>query len=224
MGLFNAFWKMLGNIGKRVFNRRETKTSLYLFGAMHHTMIDTIAETCDGNYEEAMDKLIGLVAPTSEEIIYELMFGTAVMGVSFKKLANKFSNPDQYPFLLDFALYAIFGSWCKKIFEKTRYIPASKSEENVETYVVRLKSCPFCYPTMLPPEKFGKHRFGKMIALTIAQMSQQIQTYLGRDVTVLTREVKCFHQGDPYGEIRIWLYPRDQPKLMDQNEYLQKIK
>jgi hypothetical protein len=46
-----------------------------------------------------MDKLIGLVAPTSEEIIYELMFGTAIMGVSFKKLALKFSNPDQNPLI-----------------------------------------------------------------------------------------------------------------------------
>jgi hypothetical protein len=187
-------------------------------------MIDTVAETCNGNYEEAMDKLIGLVAPTSEEIIYELMFGTAVMGVSFKKLANKFRNPDQYPYLLDFALYAIFGSWTKKIFEKTRYIPASKSEEKVDTYILHLKSCPFCYPTMIPSGKFGKHRFGKMIALTTEQMTQQIQDYLQNEVQVVTREVKCFHQGDPYGELRIWLYPRDQLQLMEQNEYLQKIK
>jgi hypothetical protein len=77
---------------------------------------------------------------------------------------------------------------------------------------------------MIPPEKFGMHRFGKTVAVTIEQMVQLSQDFLEHNFQVVAREVRCFHQGDPYGEIRVWLYPRDKQNLMQFNEYLKKIK
>jgi hypothetical protein len=224
MGALTGFWKMLGNIGKRVFFRREPKISLFLTTAMYQTMIDTLAESLGGNYEEAMEILINLTRPLSEEMISNILFGTSVLGIKLKTLLSKFSDFKEFTFFVDLSIYAFFGPSSKEIFGKVRYIPATESEEKVDTYLVRLKSCPFCYPTMVPPEKLGTARFGKTVAVTIEQMIQLSQDFLQHNFQVTARETRCFHHGDPFGEIRVWLYPRDKLDLMQQNAYLKKIK
>ena len=70
----------------------------------------------------------------------------------------------------------------------------------------------------------GRHRFGKVLTLTIEQMLQLAQDFLENDFQVVARETKCFHQGDPYGEIQSWMYPRDKLELMDKNPYIKSIK
>lgn len=223
--MVNFFWKFLGNMGTRIFFNRETKISLYLFGAMHHTMIDTVAELSDGKYEQAMDILIDLVKPLSEEMLSSILFETSVLGITFKNLISKFKDIKDFPYLLDLTLSSIWGKkWTKKIFNKTKFIPASRSDEKVDTYYIRLKSCPFCYPSSLPAEKLGRHRFGKFLTLTIETMTQIIQDFFGNDLHVVAREIHCFHRGDLYGEIRVWLYPRKNLQLMDSNRYIQEIK
>ncbi|MHA1650701.1 MAG: hypothetical protein ACTSYB_10950 [Candidatus Helarchaeota archaeon] len=221
---FKGFWKTLGNIGKRLFYKRETKLSLYLFSAMHHTMIDIMANFYEDNYEDAMESLIDLVKPLSEEIISELLFETSVLGVSFKKIISKFKDPKDFAYIIDMAMYSVWGGGFKKIFSKTKYLSAIESSEKVHTYVLMMKSCPFCFLTMVSPEKFGAYRFGKLLTLTIEQIVQLSQDFLGNNFQVVAREVKCFHQGDPCGEIRIWLYPRDNLQLMESNPYLHQIK
>jgi hypothetical protein len=224
MGIFKGFWKMLGNLGKRVVYNREMKVSLYLYGAMHHTMIEAMADAHDDNYEAAIDTLIDLVKPMSEEVVSKMLFETSVMGVSLQSLIKKFRKLSDFPFFIDMALYSVFGKWSKKIFAQTKYVPAAQAEQKVDTYVIIMKSCPFCYPTMVPPEKLGKHRFGKVTTLTIEQMTSLALQYVNQDYEVVAREVRCFHRGDTHGEIRVWLYPRDKPHLMKENEYLANIK
>jgi len=223
-----GFWRMLGNIGKRVFFQREPKTSLYLTTSMYQIMIETLADSMGGNYEEAMEILINLSRPLSEEMISNILFGTSVMGVQLKTLLSKFKELKDFTYFVDLSLYAFFGPSSKLIFGKVKYIPPSESEEKVDTYLLRLKSCPFCYPTMVPPEKLGAARYGKTIAVTVEQMLQLSQDFLQHNFQVVARETRCFHHGDPFGEIRVWLYPRDNPELMEQlmqqNEYLKKIK
>jgi len=221
---FLSFWRGLGNMGKRVFFRREPKVSLYLTTSMYHTMIDILADSFGGNYEEAMEVLINLTRPLSEEMISSILFGTSVLGMQLKTLLSKFKDLKDFTYFVDLSLYSFFGPWAEKIFGKTKYIPAADSEEQVDSYILRLKSCPFCYPTMGPPEKFGMHRFGKTVALTVEQMIQLSQDFLQHDFQAIAREVRCFHQGDPYGEIRVWLYPRDKQNLIQLNDYLKKIK
>jgi hypothetical protein len=219
-----SLWRLLGNIGKRVFFGREPKVSLYLTTSMYHTMIDILADSFQGNYEEAMEVLINLSRPLSEEMISDILFGTSVLGIQLKTLLSKFKDLKDFTFFVDLSLYSFFGPWAKKIFGKTQYLSPTNSEERVDTYVLRLKSCPFCYPTMIPPEKFGMHRFGKTVAVTIEQMVQLSQDFLEHNFQVVAREVRCFHRGDPYGEIRVWLYPRDKQNLTQFNDYLKKIK
>lgn len=219
-----SLWRMLGNIGKRVFFNRAPKVSLYLTTSMYHTMIDILADSFQGNYEEAMEVLINLSRPLSEEMISDILFGTSVLGIQLKTLLSKFKDLKDFTFFIDLSLYSFFGPWATKIFGKTQYLSATASEERVDTYVLRMKSCPFCYPTMIPPEKFGMHRFGKTVAVTIEQMVQLSQDFLEHNFQVVAREVRCFHQGDPYGEIRVWLYPRDKPDLTQFNDYLKRIK
>ena len=110
------------------------------------------------------------------------------------------------------------------MFKKTRFIPAFESPENVPTFVIEMKSCIFCSTSMVPPEKLGAHRHGRLLVLTVEQMFQLAQDYLENEYEIVGREVKCFHRGDPNGEIRIWLYPKDQLHLMESNEYLKFIK
>ncbi|MHA1278499.1 MAG: hypothetical protein ACTSQI_13595 [Candidatus Helarchaeota archaeon] len=224
MGLFKGFWKILGNIGKRIYYNRETKVSLYLYGAMHHTMIEALAEAHQDNYEEAIDTLIELVKPMSEEVVSSMLFETSVMGMSLQNLIKKFRDLKDFPFFIDMTLFSVFGKWAKKIFSQVKYIPSAQAEQGVDTFVLIMKSCPFCYPTMVPPEKLGKHRFGKVLTLTIEQMTQLALDFLDHEYQVIAREVRCFHRGDTHGEIRIWLYPRDQLALIQENEYLQRIK
>lgn len=223
--MVSFFWKMLGRIGAGYYYNRETKVSLPLFGAMHHVMIDTIAELSGNDYEQGMDTLVELVRPSSEEIITGIIFETKVLGVEWKSLIERFKGVKEFAFLLDLTLATVWGKkWVKKIFEKTRYLSADECDEKVDTYIIRLKKCPFCYPTSLSPERLGAHRFGKFLTLTIQQMTQIIQNFLENDFEVIARETRCFHQGDPFGELRLWLYPRDQLSLKAANPYIQQIK
>ncbi len=192
---------------------------------MYQTMIDTMAELKEGDYESAMDELIELVRPSSEEILSALIFETSVWGVKLQNLITKFKSPKDFAYLQDLTLRSVFGKkWVNKIFEKAKYIPAAESEEKVDTYVIKMKSCPFCYPASIPPQKLGKHHFGKFLALTIQQMVQIIQDFFGNEYQVVTRETACFHSGDAYGEIRVWLYPSNKLALMQTNPYIQQIK
>jgi hypothetical protein len=160
----------------------------------------------------------------SEEMISNILFGTTIMGMQLKTLLSKFTDLKEFTYFVDLALYSFFGDWAKKLFGPVQYIPAEASEEKVDTYMLRMKACPFCYPTMIPPEKFGAARFGKTVVVTVEQMIQLSQDFLQHDFEVVARETRCFHHGDPFGEIRVWLYPRNKLELMQENSYLRKIK
>lgn len=100
---------------------------------------------------------------------------------------------------------------------------SNDSYEKVDTIVIHLNNCPFCCNTLIPPEKFGVHKYGKLLCLTIEQMMQLIQDYAGNDYKIVGREINCF-LSDSKGELRFWFYPRDKLNLMEINTYLKQIK
>ncbi|NVM53361.1 MAG: hypothetical protein HWN66_06620 [Candidatus Helarchaeota archaeon] len=169
-----------------------------------------------------MDTLIDLVGPMCEEVVSKLLLEVKVLGVPFKSFITK--KLEDLPFIVETALYAVNGSWTTKIYKKPVLIPASESEQQVDTLILELTQCPYCCNTMIPPEKLGAHKYGKLHVLTIEQMIQVVEDYTGNDFKVIGRETKCFLNGDSNGEIRIWLYPRDKLDLMESNEYLRQIK
>jgi len=218
----SRFKRMLGGIGKRVYNWRETKESMNFLSYMYESIIWEYADIFDGDYEKAMDTLIELIRPMTEEVTTKLLLEVKVMGVAFKSLLSP--NLSDIPYIIQTSLYAVYGGWSKKMYKKPVVVPAEFSSENVPTVIVQFTSCPFCCNTVIPAEKFGKHRYGRLHVLTIEQITQAVEDYVGNDYHVVGREVKCFHNGDDIGEIRLWLYPRDQLDLMESNEYLKKIK
>ena len=222
MGELSRFRKMLGGIGKRVYHWRETKESMNFLSFMYETILEEYADIFNGDYEKSMDTLIDLVAPMSAEVVSKLLFSVKVLGVEFKTLITKDVN--DLPYIVETTLFAVFGSWSKKVFKKPVLIPAYMSDQRVDTIVIEMTQCPFCCNTMIPPEKLGAHKYGKLLVLTIEQMVQTMEDYAGNDFQVVGREIKCFHRGDPYGEIRIWYYPRDKLELMESNEFLRDIK
>ncbi|MFX0209146.1 MAG: hypothetical protein ACFFDT_24395, partial [Candidatus Hodarchaeota archaeon] len=185
-------------------------------------IIEEYADICDGDYEKAMDILTELIRPVSLEILSKLLLEIKVLGVSFQTLITKDIN--DLPYLLETMLYAVFGSWAPKVYKKPILIHASDSPLNVDTIVLKLDNCPFCCNTMIPPEKFGSHRYGKLMCLTIEQVIQLIQDYSGNDCKVVGREIECYLAGASKAELRFWLYPKDKLELMEKNEYLKKIK
>ncbi|MHA1130630.1 MAG: hypothetical protein ACTSQI_06575 [Candidatus Helarchaeota archaeon] len=222
MGDLGRFKKMLGGLGKRIYNWRETKESMNFLSYMYQSIVEEYADIFNGDYEKSMDTLIDLVRPMSAEVVSKLLLEVKVMGVPFKSYITK--NLEDLPYIIETALYAVYGSWSKKMFEKPVYIPASKSEYGVDTIVLKYNQCPYCCNTMIPAEKFGKHHYGKLQVLTIEQMTQVMQDFAGNDFEVIGRETKCFHRGDDYGEIQLWLYPRSNPQLREKNELLKLIK
>jgi hypothetical protein len=222
MSELSRFKKMLGGLGKRLYNWRETKESMNFLSFMYETILEEFTEINGGDYEKGMDKLINLVAPMSAEVISKLLFEVKVLGVPFKSFITK--NLNDLPYIIETALFAIFGSWSTKVFKKPVLIPASESKQQVDTIIIEIMECPFCCNTMIPPEKLGAHKYGKLLCLTIEQMIQSVEDYAGNDFNVVARELKCFHTGDSHGELRLWLYPRDQPALLDSNDYLRLIK
>ncbi len=226
MGMSKFFKKMLGNVGKRIYNWKAEKQSIHLFSCMVQAIVAEFADIFKGDYEKSMDTLIELVRPMSEEVIATLLLETSVMGIPLKKLITK--DTKDLPWIIVIALYAVFGKGSEAIFKKPTLIPKEKSAEQVDTLVIELKKCPFCYSTMFPPDRFGAHRYGKLLTLTIEQMIQVIEDYMKNDFQVVARETKCFHKGDvlsnAMAEIRVWLYPKQQLDLMESNIYLKQIK
>jgi len=222
MGELGRFRKMVGGLGKRVYNWRETKESMNFLSFMYETILEEYAGIFNGDYEKAMDTLINLVAPMSAEVVSKLLFEIKVLGVPFKSLITKDIN--DLPYIVETTLYAVFGSWSKKVFKKPVLIPASESDQQVNTIYIELTQCPFCCNTIIEPEELGAHKYGKLLTLTIEQMVQAVEDYAGNDYKVVARELKCFLNDDFKGEIYLWLYPRDNLELMETNEYIRAIK
>jgi hypothetical protein len=65
MSELSRFKKMLGGLGKRLYNWRETKESMNFLSFMYETILEEFTEINGGDYEKGMDKLINLVAPMS---------------------------------------------------------------------------------------------------------------------------------------------------------------
>jgi len=236
MGKFSSFWHILGDIGKWVFFRREPKILLALNASMYVTSVLSIADALSSldsseditskreKYEDAIELWATLMRPVSEEMISNILFRTSIMGIQLKTLLSKFKDLKEFAYFINLAIYSLFGPSSKKLVGKTKYISATESEEKVDTYIIRIKSCPYCYPTMIPSEKLGRHRWGKGFVATIEILTQLAQDFLQHNFQVIAREVMCFHQGDPYGEFRVWLYPREQLELIEVNKYLKLIK
>ncbi len=218
----SRFKRMLGGVGKRIYNWRETKESVNFLSYMYESIIWEYADIFDGDYDKAMDTLIELIRPMTEEITTKLLLEVKVMGVPFKSLVS--ANHSDIPYIIETSLHAVWGSFSKKMYKKAVLVPAEFSSEDVDTVILQFNSCPFCCNTVIAPENFGKHRYGRLHVLTIEGITQAVEDYVGNDVLVVGREVKCFHKGDDIGEIRLWLYPRDQLELMESNEFLKNIK
>ncbi|MFX1297155.1 MAG: hypothetical protein ACFFD2_20165 [Promethearchaeota archaeon] len=221
---FKGFWKRLGNLGKQKFFKKEDKVSLALYSASYSTLIDTMAKFFDNDYERAFDVSIDLITPMSGGYVSKLIYETSVLGIKINTILSKFKDLKDFKYIIDILLYSMYGSSTKRMFDKTVYISASESAEKVNTYFIIIKACPFCHIATVPAEKLGAHRYGKFIVFTIEQMVQIILDFFKRNFQVVGREVRCFHRGDEVGEIRLWLYPRDNLTLMEENKYLQKIK
>ena len=222
MGDLGRFKKLLGGIGKRIYNWKETKESMNFLSFMYETILEEYAEILNGDYEAAMDTLIDLVKPMSQEVVSKLLTEVKVLGVPFKTFITQ--NSQDLPYIIETTLYAIFGSWSGKVFNKPVLIPASESAQGVDTIIITLNMCPFCCNTIIPKQALGKHNYGKLLTLTVEQMLQTMEEYAGNDYLVVGRELKCFLNGDSHGELDFWLYPRDQLDLMEKNSYLKSIK
>ncbi len=222
MSELSRFKKFLGGLGKRLYHMRETKESINFLSYMYETILEEYADIFGGDYERSMDHLIELVRPMSEEVIAKLLLEVKVAGVEFKSLIT--TNIDDWPYLTETVLYAVFGSWAQKVFKKPILIYDTESFEHVHTIILKLNECPFCCNTMIPPKKLGAHKYGKLLCLTIEQMMQCIQDYAGLNFKVVGRETRCYHAGDSEGEMRIWFYPNDDLELMEKNDHLKKIK
>lgn len=218
----SRFKKLLGGLGKRIYNWRETKESMNFLSYMYETIIEEYADIFHGDYEKAIDTLIELVRPMTEELISKLLTEVKILGVPFSSFLTQ--NVNDLPYIVETVLYAIFGSWAPNVYEKPFLIPAAKSDQHVDEIVIRYTKCPFCCNTTIPPEKLGKQRYGKFTCLTFEQCIQLTQDYTSKACTVVGRETRCFLQGDTIGEMRFWIYPNDKLNLMEFNEFLKKIK
>lgn len=94
---------------------RESKESMNFLSFMYETIIEEYADIYDGDYEKAMDYLIELVRPMSEQIISKMLLEVKVAGVEFKSLISK--SIDDVPYLTETLLYAVFGSWATEVFK-----------------------------------------------------------------------------------------------------------
>ena len=222
MDNLSRFKKLLGGLGKRLYHLREAKEKMNFLSYMYETIIEEYADIHNGDYANAMDHLVELIKPMSEEVISKLILDVKVAGVPFKSFITK--NLEDLPYIIETALFAIFGKWAKKVFLKPALIPASESPEKVTTIVLLMNECPFCSYTTISPEKLGAHKYGKFLCITVEQMLQAVQDYIENKYTVVGRETKCFLSGDSQGEMRFWLYPNDNLNLMDQNRYIKEIK
>ncbi|HUX99816.1 MAG TPA: hypothetical protein VMV49_09700 [Candidatus Deferrimicrobium sp.] len=222
MGELGRFKKLLGGLGKRLYNWKETKESMNFLSFMYETILEEYAGIFNGDYETAMDTLIDLVRPMSEEVVSKLLTEVKVLGIPFKTFITQ--NAGDLPYIISTTLYAVFGAWSEKVFNKPVLIPASESAQRVDTIIITLNMCPFCCNTIIPKQALGTHNYGKLLTLTIEQMVQTMEDYAGNDYMVVARELKCFLNGDSHGELQVWLYPRNQLDLMEQNPYLKSIK
>jgi len=218
----SRFKKMLGGLGKRIYHWRETKESMNFLSYMYETIIQEYADIFDDDYEKSIDTLIEMVRPMTEELVSKLLTEVKVLGVPFSSFLSQ--NVNDLPFIIETVLFAIFGSWSKSVYKKPILIPAAESKSHVDEIIIQAKQCPFCCNTMILPEKLGMQRYGKFTCLTFEQCIQQVEDYTGNDCEVVGRETQCFLQGDPIGEFRFWLYPRNRLDLKESNEYLKKLK
>ncbi|MHA1379490.1 MAG: hypothetical protein ACTSRG_14045 [Candidatus Helarchaeota archaeon] len=211
MGKLSGFKKMIGSLGKRIFNWKEEKYPINILAVMMEAVVSEYASIHDGDYVAALRNLNEFLGPGGEELVNSMLLDPIVMGMAFKSFMT--DDLEDLPWLVQTSMWSLFGKkGYKRIFggDKGIYLlSASKSEEGVPTIVMNFQKCPFCCNVQITKDELQNEGYGKILEVLFGKMVDVIQESVGNDYKVICKETKCFLLGDDIGEYRIWLYPKE---------------
>ncbi|MHA1383381.1 MAG: hypothetical protein ACTSR3_06465 [Candidatus Helarchaeota archaeon] len=225
MGKLSGFKKMVGNMGKRIFNMKEEKYPINILAVMMEAVISEYATIHEGDYIAALRDLDEFLGPGGEELVSSMLLDPIILGIAFKSFMT--DDIEDLSWLIQTAMWSLFGKkGYKKIFGKKGIflLSAEESEEGVPTLVLQFQKCPFCCNVQISKEELQDQGYGKILEVLFGKMAEIIQESVGSNYKVFCKETKCFLLGHDVGEFRIWLYPKENIKeKIKENPYLKDI-
>ncbi|MFX1452182.1 MAG: hypothetical protein ACFFCM_15200 [Promethearchaeota archaeon] len=199
------FRKRLADIGKRIYYHKTEKLNFYIVNLMVNHIIKAFAEIL-GDYEKALDEIENMVKVEAKNILVEIIEKPIFLGKSMKMIISKDIN--DIAFLASTTFFGLLGKNYKTFFEEPEFSTDSKG---VGKLVLRMKKCPICAGVRhVTQEKLGKKTLGGFLAILSGEIVELIQEYVGNPYRIESKETKCFMKGDPYGEIVIMMYPKEE--------------
>ncbi len=173
---------------------------------MVNHIIKAYAEIFNNDYEKALNEIENMVRSEAKNMLGEIMEKPIFLGKSMKMIISKDIN--DIAFLASTTFFGLLGKDYKNFFEEPEFSIGSKG---VGKLVLRMKKCPICAGVRhVNQEKLGNKTLGGFLAILSGEIVELIQEYVGNPYTIEAKETKCFMKGDPYGEIVINIYPKEQ--------------
>ena len=199
------FRKRLADIGKRIYYHKTEKLNFYIVNLMVNHIIKAYAEIFN-DYGKALDEIENMVKAEARNILAEIIEKPIFLGKSMKMIISKDLN--DIAFLASTTFFGLLGKNYKKFFEEPEFSIDSKG---VGKLILRMKKCPICAGVRhVTQDQLGEKTLGGFLAILSGEIIELIQEYVENPYIVEAKETKCFMKGDPYGEIVIMIYPKEE--------------
>lgn len=203
----NWFYRLMGNIGKRLYYARSQKLNL-----MAVTLIvrNTIEEYKDifGSYEEGIKGFEEACRLGTMDVISDMMQQKILLGIGLYDITSEYV-PDT-AWAVELGLGALAGNdFIKKIFQSANYLPAEVSGEENPKVIVKFKKCMMCSGVPNSKKKeLGKACYGGYFAVLLSAALQMMGEEVNWGYDFEGVEEKCFLHGDDHAEFHLRLIPK----------------
>lgn len=199
------FRKTLGSLGKRIYHWKADKMNLFGLNVMIRSLVRIYAELNGGNYEKGLEVFSSQVGDEARNLITEMILDPIAFGMSLNAVMSK--DPEDLLYISSILFWSILGKNYKDLWEDFEII---KEDNGVIKMVMRQKVCLLCAEEReLTQENFGSLSMGEIFASLLGGIIRALEEYVGNDYEITARETKCLMRGDRYGEVTLWLQPRE---------------
>ncbi len=199
-----AFQRFLASIGKRLLWWRAEKMDLYVLALMARETVKKYQEIYDGDLQRAVDTLKEQFASSAKTYLSTFMD-------QMKFIVSK--DLKDMEIMSGVAMFSILGKTYRKWFANAKFMPkdAPFNDDGVDKFVNISPKCLMC--ATLEKQDYEDYKdvnYGEIISYALGSLMEIIFDYVGHSLQVKVREKRCFLRGDPYSEIEMLLYPREE--------------
>ena len=197
------FRKQLGAMGKRIYNWRIEKISLFSLNVFIRCLMKMYTSLNNGDHGKGLDQFCEHVEEESKVLIFDMINEPIALGLTMDSIISK--EPEDLVYIAATLFWSMIGKNYSDLWDD---LELTKEENGVIKFVMREKVCMICTEeTDLTQEMIGDRNYGDIFTSLLVGILSALEEYVDAPYKVTGKETKCLLKGDPHGEITIWLTP-----------------